>query len=1179
MICSSCGEENRDTAKFCLGCGQAFAVVCTGCGAELPAAARFCDQCGAALGVPGVGDLASGKTPANLDTRHPTPVLSSVEGPNPLSYTPKHLAAKILTGRGALEGERKQVTVLFADVSGFTALSERLDPEEVHGIMDRCFRILTDEVHRYEGTINQYTGDGIMALFGAPIAHEDAPERAVRAALGMQASLKHFGDELRAQRGIDFQMRIGINSGPVVVGKIGDDLRMDYTAVGDTTNLAARLQSAAPPGGILISETTAKLLAGRFVTEPVGPLLLKGKSEPVVAQAVVRALPRAPLVAPSERGLTPLIGRTSELAALETVFNHARAGRGQIAFVVGEAGIGKSRLIHEFRRRLGDQEVTWLQGRCISFGRGIPFLPIIDVLKNGFGIDEGDDDRAIVAKIAQGVEALGPDLKGIEPFLRALLAVDPGDPAVAGMDASGRRFATFEALKRLMLSTAAHQPMVVLIEDLHWIDPASEEYLTYIVDALVGSRVLLLCTYRPGYRPVLGDRSYITRLALQPLSHDETATMAAAMLKAQEVPAEIRTLIISKAEGNPFFIEEVTKSLIEVGALRRTANGYALGRPVSEIVIPNTIQDVIMARIDRLGDEPKRAIQIASVIGREFAVRLLQRAGELGDRINPLVGELRALELIYEKSGVPELAYMFKHALTHDVAYESLLVQRRKLLHHTIGRAIEELYADRVAEHWETLAHHFYRAGDWERAFRYLVTAGDKARAGFANSEALHFYDRALEVGAHLQVDPALRAAILEGKGRAHFCVSEFPQAIEAYRAALGLVSAPADRARLNGALADALVWAHEFDAALAAALEAAEACRDDKVVGEANFTRAFVAMCRGQLEVAAPLYNEATRIAHVTGSFILRGRAQLYHALRANWRGEYRDAVEEYESLLPALRNANELLVLIEGYSHFAITLGGAGEYARMLQVLNEGIDLAHSIGDKVWRARLWNTRGWILGELGAFEAAEEANRRCLEVMKELGSMRFASEFVGNATINLADAALWRGDLRGTEPYLSEVAAILADRSNEWMTWRYGMHYDLTAAEFSIARDDLGRARQHIENALAIARRTRSRRYVVRATRLLASCHVAAGDLVEGERLLADVVSNARTLTNPAQLWHALLAHGRVLHALGRGDDAAIAARDGLDLVNRIGGTLAPELQSAFHSSTVYTGLEELTQ
>ena len=1136
---------------------------CADCAAELLPTARFCDQCGTAV------------PPSSAATASSTDHLTS-----PRSYTPPHLAAKILTGRSALEGERKQVTVLFADVAGFTALSERLDPEDVHDIMDRCFRILTDEVHRYEGTINQYTGDGIMALFGAPIAHEDAPERAVRAALGAQASLRRLGDELRAERHIDLQMRMGLNSGPVVVGKIGDDLRMDYTAVGDTTNLAARLQAAAAPGGILVSDSTAKLIAGRFATEPVGPLVLKGKAQPVDAYAVLRAVPRVPLMAPSGRGLTPLIGRTSELAALETVFSHACVSRGQIAFVVGEAGIGKSRLIHEFRRRIEHQELLWFQGRCISFGRDIAFLPIVDVLKNALSIEEADDERAIIDKVAQGLAALAPDLGSIEPYLRALLAVDPGDTAVTAMDASARRFATFEALKQLMLSMAARQPLVVLIEDLHWLDPASEEFLTYIVDAVAGGRILLLCTYRPGYRPVLGERSYITRLALQPLSRDETASLATAMLDAQSLPPEIRTLIIDKAEGNPFFIEEVTKSLIEMGAMRRTPTGYTLDRPVSEIVVPNTIQDVIMARIDRLGDEPKRAIQIASVIGREFAIRLLQRASELGDRVTPLVGELRALELIYEKSGVPELAYMFKHALTHDVAYESLLVQRRKLLHHTIGRTIEELYADRLPEYSETLAHHFYRAEDWPRAFDYLVKASDKARAAFANAEALQFYDRALEAARHLELDAAQRLSILEGKGRAHFCVSEFPQAVDAYRAALQLATAGIDRARLNAELAEALVWAHEFDLALMATEEAvttAESCGAEQSKGEAHFTRAFVAMICGDLANAESLDEAATRIAHATRSPTLLGRAQLYHALRANWRGEFRNAIEEYETLLPTLRGANELLMLVEGYSHYTITLGGAGEYARVLSAIADGIRLCQSIGDKVWQARLWNTRGWILGELGAYESAEEANHRCLEFMKHLGSMRFASEFVGNATINLADTALWRGDLSATEPHLAAVAAILADRRNEWMTWRYGMHYDLSAAELYIARGDFGRAGQHIQNCLAVAQRTRSRRYVVRATRLLAACHIAAGDLAKGERLLSTVVTEARALANPAQLWHALLAHGTILHSQGRRDDALAAAREGVELTTRVAAALPSEFQSTFRNSAPWTALQEL--
>src|SRR5215468_2054447 len=434
MNCTTCGHANRERAKFCAGCGRALPLVCAACNAVLPIDARFCDACG-----------------QPVHATDPTPAPSAS-----LAYTPRHLAAKILTSRSAIEGERKLVTVLFADVAGSTALAERLDPEEMHDIMDRCFRLLVEPVHYYEGTVSQFTGDGIMALFGAPIAHEDAPERAVRAGLEMQAAVRQFAATLE-HRGIDFQIRIGIHTGPVVVGAIGDDLRMDYTAIGDTTNLSARLQTAARPGTVLVSEKTAKLIAGRFTLQPVGPLTLKGKSAPVAAYEVIRALPRAPLVAASSEGLTPLIGRTGELATLEALFKRASDAHGQVVFVVGDPGIGKSRLMHELHERIASDDVTWLQGRCISYGRGIPLLPIIDMVKNAFAIDEGDDDATIIDKIDRNVTGLSLPVTETAPFLRALLAVDPGNDSVGTMDPSARRFATFDVVKRLLLALVAQR--------------------------------------------------------------------------------------------------------------------------------------------------------------------------------------------------------------------------------------------------------------------------------------------------------------------------------------------------------------------------------------------------------------------------------------------------------------------------------------------------------------------------------------------------------------------------------------------------------------------------------------------------------------------------------------------------------------------------------------------------
>ncbi len=725
MQCPQCQAQNREGAQFCRECGTRFDLVCPACGAKAEAGGNFCDSCGAALPVsPAAATLARFASPG--------------------SYTPKHLADKILTSRSALEGERKQVTVLFADVSGFTSISERLDPEDVHGFMTRAFELMLAEVHRYEGTVNQFLGDGIMALFGAPIAHEDHGQRAVHAALGIRKALEEYQDELQRTGGISFQMRQGLNTGLVVVGSIGSDLRMDYTAVGDTTNVAARLQQAADPGRIVISDATYRLVSGYFHTRPLGGLPVKGKAEPVPAWEVISArAARTRLEVEAERGLTPFVGREQELRALFEGFEKAKGGQGQMVFLVGEPGIGKSRLLLEFRRRLGE-DATWLEGHCLSFGRSIAFHPLIDLLKRNFRIEEGDTAGTIVEKVERGVLRLGVDLRPILPYLRFLLSVDPGDPAVLTMDPKKRRGEIFNALRRLTLRAAEVRPQVIVFEDTHWMDRAMEEYLSFIADSLPTSRALLVLAYRTGYAHPFGDRTYHTRIALSALSTGESTQMAHAMLSTENLPDEVRTLIVTKAEGNPFFVEEVVKALGEVGALRQAGYRYVLAKRPDEIVVPDTIQDVIMARIDRLEEAPKKTLQLASVIGREFTRRLLDRITDLPGRTEECLRELKAIELIYEKSLFPEPAYLFKHLLTQEVAYNSLLVQRRRELHRLIGAAIEELYASRLAEQYEVLAYHFSKAEERAKALEYFLKAGDKAAQAYANREALALYDQAL---------------------------------------------------------------------------------------------------------------------------------------------------------------------------------------------------------------------------------------------------------------------------------------------------------------------------------------------------------------------------------------------------------------------------------------------------
>ena len=653
MTCPSCATENPSDAKFCGACGAALAAVCAACGHRNAPGTTFCTECG--------GPLATAALQPSFAS--------------PETYTPDDLAAKIRSSRTEIEGERKQITVMFADVAGFTSLSEQLDPEEMHAIMSRCFDLMLDEVHRYEGTVSQFLGDGMLALFGAPIAHEDHAQRAVRAALGIQSALTGYQHDLKQERGIDFRMRIGLNSGPVVVGDIGADLAMTYTALGDTVNLAQRMEALAAPGSVLVSEHTHRLIEGYFVTEDLGEQAVKGKEAPVRVHEVLRSVRwRSRVDVYADRGLAPFVGRDADLEALLAAVAAAQEGAG--------GGIGKSRLLYEVRSRLED--VTWLVGRCISYGAGTPYVPIIDLVKDAFAIDEADSEEEVARKIAASAS------ESAAPYLRHLLAVDSGDESIPTMDPQLRKAKTFEALRDLALAAAAVRPQVLLIEDLHWIDQASIEFLSYLADYVLEHRILLVLTHRPDWEQPLGARPHFIQIDLQTLSESETAAVTDALLGAHGMPAELQQLVFAKAEGNPFFVEELTRSLVETGVIRRVNSAYELARPVDEVHVPDTVQDVIMARLDRLPEEPRRAIQTAAVIGREFTVRLLERTADLhSDEAGDQLRELKSVELIYERSLYPELVYMFKHALTHDVAYESLLVARRKALHRLVATAVE----------------------------------------------------------------------------------------------------------------------------------------------------------------------------------------------------------------------------------------------------------------------------------------------------------------------------------------------------------------------------------------------------------------------------------------------------------------------------------------------------------
>jgi len=725
MKCPKCQFNNPEEAKFCNECGSKLEITCSACGKINPIGSKFCNECG-------------------QDLRKLIEV-PPIDYSKPHSYTPKFLADKILTTRSSIEGERKLITVLFADVANYTAMSEKLDPEEVHQIMDGCFKILMNEIHKYEGTITQFTGDGVMALFGAPVSNEDHAQRACYAALSIQKAIKEYGQEVKSRYGQDFKMRIGLNSGQVVVASIGDDLRMDYTAIGDTTNLASRMESAARPGTILVSDHTHRLARDFFDFGPLGKIAVKGKEELQETYELLKAgKVETRIEAAVAKGLTRFVGRYNSMAALMEAYEKVRSGSGQVLGIVGEAGVGKSRLLLECRNRLPQDEFSYFEGRCIHFGGAMAYLPILDILRSYFGVEEGENEVVIKKRMVERIFQLDEKLQGILTPLHDILSLKVEDEAYLKLEPKQRRERIFEGLRNLFVRESQNRPLVLVIEDLHWIDKTSEEYLDYLIGWLASTRILLILLHRFEYTHRWGSKSYFNRIGLDQLSLKSSAELVEAILERGEVAPELRELILNRASGNPLFMEELTYTLLENGSIQRKDNQYILNRKPSDIQIPDTIQGIIAARIDRLEENLKKIMQVASVIGREFAFRILQAISGTKGELKTYLLNLQGLEFIYEKSLFPELEYIFKHALTQEVAYNSLLLKRRKEIHEKIGKAIEELFTTRLEEFYEMLAYHYSRSDSLEKAFQYLLLSAGKATRNNSLWEALRFYKESL---------------------------------------------------------------------------------------------------------------------------------------------------------------------------------------------------------------------------------------------------------------------------------------------------------------------------------------------------------------------------------------------------------------------------------------------------
>jgi class 3 adenylate cyclase/tetratricopeptide (TPR) repeat protein len=644
---------------------------------------------------------------------------------SPHTYTPRHLAEKILTSRHALEGERKQVTVLFADIKGSLELLADRDPEEARKLLDPVLDLMMEAVHRYEGTVNQVMGDGVMALFGAPLAHEDHAVRACYAALAMQQTIRRYAVEVRRDHGIEVQIRVGLNSGEVVVRAVGSDLRMDYSAVGQTTHLAARMEQLASPGSTRLTADTLRLAEGFVQVVAIGPIPVKGMTAPVeVFELAAPSVTRTRLQAAAARGLTRFVGRSQELDHLRQALDKARGAQGQVVAVVGEPGVGKSRLLWEFIHSHRTQDWLVLESSSVSYGKASAYLPVIDLCKSYFRVEARDDARSVREKVTGKLLTLDESLRAMVPGFLSLLDVPVDDAAWAALDAGQRRRRTVEGLRRMLLRESQIQPLCLVFEDLHWVDAETQGLLDSIVEGLPTARLLLLVNYRPEYSHGWGGKSFYSQLRLDPLPVESAEELLRALLGEAEELDPLRHLLMERAEGIPFFLEESVRVLVERGELVGERGRYRLTRPIGTIQLPGTVQAILAARIDRLAPEDKTLLQSAAVIGKDVSFALLQAIVEIPeDALRAGLSRLQAAEFLYETALFPELEYTFKHALTQEVAYAGLLQERRRALHARIVRVFEALYPERTAERTSWLTLHAFRGEVWDRAVAYLQSA------------------------------------------------------------------------------------------------------------------------------------------------------------------------------------------------------------------------------------------------------------------------------------------------------------------------------------------------------------------------------------------------------------------------------------------------------------------------
>jgi class 3 adenylate cyclase/transcriptional regulator with XRE-family HTH domain/tetratricopeptide (TPR) repeat protein len=1093
--CARCERENALGARFCVGCGEPLEVACPACGAAAEPTDRFCHACGASRVAPESGP--TGALPGGAVSPGAT------AGP----------------ASAAAEGEHKQATVLFCQLADSAMLAERLGQERMLAFLDYFFEQAEAEVRRFEGTVSSFLSDGVVALFGVPVAHEDHARRGVLAALGLQRRL----NEPWAAHGVpdnDWSpsavLRMALNTGLVAVGHIGTGPERRLSAVGEMTTVAGLLQQRTEPGTIVIGAATARMVTGYVGLEELGPVPLRSGLGSVVAFRVTGVGPRrspieglgarplsqfvgrdlemstlrdalAQVAASPElsgrRLLSHFIGRDDELAALRGPLAKMEAGHGQVVGVVGEPGIGKSRLLYEFRRSLGARRLTYLEGRCLSYGGGIPYLPILDLVRANCGIQDGEAPAAVAEKVRFGLQEVGLEPDRHAPYILHLLGVDEGAAALGHLSPEGLKLRIFETLNTWSLNGSQQRPIIFAVEDLHWIDRSSEEYLASLVESLAGAQILLVCTWRHGYKPPWGEHSYVTQLALRRLSPADGLAVVRSVLQADRVPEPLAQVILERGEGNPFFLEELARAVLEHGQVG------------ADTVVPDTIQGVLMARMDRLADTPRRVLQTASVLGREVPLRLLEAVWQEAALLPPQLQELQRLEFIYEQVG-REPGFVFKHALTQDVAYETLLPGRRRALHAAAGRALEALYADRLEEVYDRLAHHYARTDESPKAVEYLTRFAAKAARVHAHPDAARALEEALAHVGRLPADEQDRrlvelAVVLAASNYFLGRFRETVELLERHRARLDQLH----DARLGGRFYFELAHAHSH---------------------------------LGDYQQAVAYTERAIATAARAGDPATQGKAHYVLAKESMWVSRFQEGLDHARRAVELMQPTGERFWLGQSLNWQGINLYFMGELDAALACAARGFAVGEELGDhRLQSYAAWN-RALYSATRGDGDEAIAWGHRSIELSPDPLNNSFSLGWTGYAYLE-------RGDADRAIRLLKESIDLLAGMGySRLVGWFRGW-----LAEAYLLQGDAAQARTEALQGLRISGDVGFKWAVGLAQRALGNIARAGGDHGEGDRRLGEALRTFEAIGSRLDAGRTHLALAELARALGRAGSA----------------------------------------